>query len=60
MSWNSVTLHVIAAEYVINLFLREKMQRRAARFVTRINESDKALERLKWPTLQCRRDNHVY
>lgn len=38
----------------------EKLQRRAARIVTRIDESDRAIDMVKWTSLQNRRDNHVF
>ena len=38
----------------------EKLQRRAARIVTRIPDSDRAMEMMKWPSLQSRRDKNVF
>ena len=38
----------------------EKLQRRAARIVTRMGESDRALDAIKWPSLQSRRDEHIF
>ena len=38
----------------------EKLQRRAARIVSRIPESDKAMNMLKWPSLQSRRDDNIF
>ena len=36
----------------------EKLQRRAARIVTRTPDSDRAMEMMKWPSLQ--RDKNVF
>ena len=39
----------------------ERLQRRAARFFCRINyDSDKGVASLRWSTLQCRCDDHVF
>ena len=43
-----------------NLKNLEKLQRRAARIVTRISDSDGAMEMMKWPSLQSRRDKNVF
>ena len=36
------------------------MQRRAARIVTKLNSSDKAMDSLKWSPLEARRNYHVF
>ena len=43
-----------------NALSLEKLQRRAARIVSRIPESDKAMNMLKWPSLQSRRDDNIF
>ena len=40
--------------------LIEKLQRRAARIVTKLNSSDKAMDSLKWSPLEARRNHHVF
>ena len=37
----------------------ERLQRRAAKIVSKMGDSDKAMEYLKWPSLETRRENHV-
>ena len=38
----------------------ERLQRRAARIVTKGNNSDIALSNLKWTSLESRRERHVF
>ena len=38
----------------------EKLQRRAARIVTKLNSSDKAMDSLKWSPLEARRNHNVF
>ena len=37
----------------------EKLQRRVAKIVSKMNDSYKALDYIKWPSLVNRRENHV-
>ena len=38
----------------------ERLQNRAARIVTKCNNSDTALSNLKWASLECRRERHIF
>jgi hypothetical protein len=44
----------------LNMDKLDKLQRRAARTVTRITRSDEALSCLRWENLELRRDRHVF
>ena len=44
----------------VNTSLLEQFQRRAARLVSRINDSDVALDYLRWPLLRTRHDQSIY
>ena len=38
----------------------EKLQRRAAKIVSKIGDSQETLDRLKWDDLESRRDGHTF
>ena len=44
---------------VLAAALVERLQRRDAKIVSKMRDSDKAVGYLKWPSLVNRRDNHV-
>ena len=44
----------------VNASTIDNFQRRASKIVTRTKDSNIALNNLKWPTLQLRRDKHVF
>ena len=45
---------------VCNSTLLEKLQRRAARIITKERRSDDAMKAIKWPMLEDRRWNHTH
>ena len=45
---------------VYNSTSLEKLQRRAARIAMNISNSDEAMDKMKWSTLQNRRESHIF